>query len=116
MTGPERRREIKARVLAASSGPWYSHGEYVAHDDENVTCGVCPHGYYGAHENSCGVDLVAQAGEVDAKFIAGAREDVPWLLAQLDAISRVMYHQSFEGFDDTEGMVRILRILQDGAK
>ena len=76
--------EIKKRAEAASPGPWDFrsglgwfdvHAHPYLHNSGNVLISV----HNGTPEN-----------KRDADFIAHAREDVPWLLAQLEAAQNVV--------------------------
>lgn len=69
-------QEIRARLEAATPGPWQTWPDGTEESVESVSVGrfVC-------HLNS----NMRQFRD-DAAFIAHARQDVPWLLARLDAL------------------------------
>jgi hypothetical protein len=72
---------IRARVAAATAGPW--HGE---HDEFGcVSQGdygwVCPGPSFPAY------DVDSEQGKADAEFIAHARTDVPLLLAEVERLT-----------------------------
>lgn len=80
---------IRERVEAASAGPWY-------HDPQRdwIYGGIysTPGDHYPP-ELHCGSQIMAvlydelHGTEADGEFLAHAREDIPWLLAELAKIS-----------------------------
>lgn len=100
MTPEQREQEIRARCDRATPGPWGTWPDGTEESVESLSLGrfVC-------HLNSNMRDFRA-----DSAFIAGAREDVPWLLAQLaearreaaslraagDAMARAMAHREHD--------------------
>jgi hypothetical protein len=79
MSGDDRLAEIEARVAAATEGPWTSRvidqRQYVMGPGASVALT----GY--VDDEDVPFDDVA----ADATFIAHARQDVPWLIAQVRA-------------------------------
>lgn len=87
------RDSIRARVAAATEGPWVESGRDVDHD-RFVSEGKNPGSVCGL---GCEVDgppepmLRGQFHKhADAAFIAHARQDIPALLAVADAADRVL--------------------------
>lgn len=77
MTPADRLAAIRARVEAATPGPWEVHKSDVIRVLPDPTTGEPePH-------------LVAQSWPVDASFIAHARTDIPALLAAVEAALRM---------------------------
>ena len=69
--------EIKARAEAATKGPWssdWSEGEVPV--------------FYGQTTKISGTFSVEANTIEDAAFIAAAREDVPWLVDQVESLER----------------------------
>lgn len=70
--------EIRAREEAATPGPWRVENNqqdlnrWVSSDDQTLDINF---GYLG------------NSTQNDARFVAHAREDVPWLLAELDRLT-----------------------------
>lgn len=80
---PERETEIAARAEAATPGPWT-----VALEQCDCRDGLCSHGTYVSSIYSGGV-LRTEFGDFpneDWRFTIHAREDVPALLAELNAV------------------------------
>lgn len=79
MTDEERLREIAARAAAATPGPWESQGDGHAPSNGKTMAWVMVEDTF--------VDVAdmhnGPRAYADAKFIAAAREDVPWLLSVL---------------------------------
>lgn len=76
MTPEEKIEDIRARLAQATEGPWY-----VGRCDQgDATCPVMRDGRVVAE-----VSTWTARGFIDATFIAEARQDIPFLLAQLDA-------------------------------
>jgi hypothetical protein len=93
----ERVDAIRARVEAATPGPWRcsNRGDGSAsvyrHDDDFgdealVDDGLCPH-------------IRGEVRAADGPFIAHAREDIPWLLNQLEALEAQHQQQIAELHD-----------------
>ena len=76
MTIESRLAEIRARVDAATEGPWTA--EY---SGEQGNC-VLPPGYQSTREAVAITRLLS--AQADAEFIAASRPDVPWLLGQVE--------------------------------
>ena len=74
----ERLEEIRARVEAATPGPWYPQPGYVMRSESGVhpeVCLMCGPEHTGVGSS----DAVS-----DGAFIAHAREDIPYLLDRLE--------------------------------
>lgn len=69
----DRLAEIEAREAAATPGPW--HRLDFAHDANDV--------WIGPSFRNVIAQVVPDDASADAAFIAHAREDVPWLLAEV---------------------------------
>lgn len=69
--------DIKARTEKAAPGPWFVDGD-----------GVSVY-YVFFNGDTPDRDRVAEAGGVNAEFIAAARTDVPKLLAALEAVEKL---------------------------
>ncbi|MFE2140250.1 hypothetical protein ACFXA3_00525 [Streptomyces sp. NPDC059456] len=75
----DRLAEIRARAQAATKGPWE-----VEDDRESLTRWVVSEtGFLSAN-----LGYVGNANQDDAKFIAAARDDIPWLLAEIDRLRK----------------------------
>ena len=79
MLDEKRLAEIRARVEAATPGPWEVDDKY---SDKFV---VCELDEYVAVSASADADIGLDGGP-DAEFIAHARRDIPDLLDDLDAL------------------------------
>lgn len=78
MTPAERIAEIRKRCEAATPGPWHQagvHGNGVI-QTSHITRDVWT------------IANTFHAKEVDTPFIAHSREDIPWLLSQLEAVTK----------------------------
>lgn len=79
---------IAARAAAATPGPWVEHGRHVQHD-EWLALGREVDDMSGLGCEVDGPPPPTLRGDyalhADAEFIAHAREDIPYLLAALDA-------------------------------
>lgn len=81
-----RQSEIRARVEAASEGPWKRHTEFV----NDVWTGK--DGRMGSILTSVRHHKLGKMGEFkdlmgeDAEFVAHARQDIPWLLDRLESV------------------------------
>lgn len=75
-TTNERLAEIQARVNAATEGPWRTR-EHDPDDRSDVLTA------WHDPEDARGYWVICEHAGPDAEFIAHAREDVPWLLAEL---------------------------------
>jgi hypothetical protein len=68
-TTEERLQQIKARVAASTPGPWDVDAHYTLLSEEGDWLGD-----------------IASSSDADADFIACSREDVPWLLAEVERL------------------------------
>ena len=88
--------DIKKRLADATAGPWTTHGypetytEVYGPDDLPVVTW----GYDGEQGGVC--------MPADARFIANAREDVEWLVEQVEALTAFMEWLN-EWVDDEDG-------------
>ena len=73
---------IRARLAAATPGPWHAYGNTLAAEVGRCTCS--PH--YGAHERSCGLEDIGQVVERDADLIANAPADMAALIAEVERL------------------------------
>ena len=73
---------IRARLAAATPGPWHAYGNTLAAEVGRCTCS--PH--YGAHERSCGLEDIGQVVESDAELIAHAPADLAALVAEVERL------------------------------
>lgn len=99
MTSQARRAEIAERAEMATEGPWQVDGQHVWVAVGSQECCGNPiqesdDGILVTGEHCCGQPVVnwqqteiAQSGETDALFIAHARDDIPWLLAELTRLT-----------------------------
>lgn len=71
--------EIKARAEAATPGPWRIEDNFQL---ENGCLCLCCHEYAGKNVTTDGPDLHEQ----DATFIAHARADIDWLVAEVERL------------------------------
>lgn len=80
----ERLDAIETRANAATAGPWHAFDPVIGYECGECTCGQGPNAPYG-HEGQCGLDMLGRFDglAVDREFIAAARTEVPWLLAEL---------------------------------
>ena len=83
MTPEQKIEDIRARLAHATKGPW-SVGQCGNGDD---TCPVMQDGKVIAE-----VSTWTARGYIDATFIAEARQDIPFLLAELDA-AKALYNE-----------------------
>ncbi|MCY8915631.1 hypothetical protein MOE20_06735 [Bacillus atrophaeus] len=64
--------EIRQRADAATEGPWHyvitTEGAYILDQDSDLISGECER-------------------EQDARFIAHARQDIPWLISEIDRLN-----------------------------
>ena len=105
MTDTEKRiAEIKKRVTEAAPGPWRIYEEFDAYDSGSEPPFCIARGMQGADGKGLnkGEDIEC-FDRVDAEFMAHAREDVPFLLAQLAA--------EREKREKAEAEVKRLRVL-----
>lgn len=77
--------DIRERVQAATEGPWVA----VAGEGPNDWPIVCPDGSALGEYLCASPDDGVRGGhsEADAEFIAAARADVPWLLAEVERLT-----------------------------
>ena len=73
---------IRARLAAATPGPWHTYGNTLAAELGRCTCS--PH--YGAHEAHCGLEEIGQVMESDAELIAATPADLAALLAEVERL------------------------------
>lgn len=85
----DRIREIKERLRATTPGVWrvvIPDGDYFGADDPTVETDA---GQYIAQTTYDGLSFSARdTAGADAEFIAHAKEDVAWLLEQLEIFLR----------------------------
>lgn len=95
MTDEVRLREIEERANAATEGPWLDydnvHGAHIvrttdAHGGLNVAAVDLAHAVESFHERNA-----------NTAFIAHAREDIPWLLAEVAALQERLRSESKDG-------------------
>ena len=99
MTIDTRLAEIRARVEAATEGPWEAFGTTVGAFTGPGDCGGCSGLLSPEHEPSCYWSEIAGASEPDAEFIAASRTDLPALLAAVEAVMAL--HQP-NPYDESE--------------
>lgn len=83
----ERLSAIKERCENATKGPWYAdigNWQVESHCDDYYRAGVCTFSYSSRHDPNIPDSPVSEI--YDGEFIAHAREDIPWLLEQLDSL------------------------------
>lgn len=84
--------EIRTREKAATKGPWYTELVTITSTQLQATnvCALADSHWPSGGRNLAGIghwrDRVDP--EADADFIAHAREDIPWLLEQLEQAGR----------------------------
>jgi hypothetical protein len=80
MSLADRIREIKDRVEKATEGPWF-YREHTLDDDTAPT----------VETESSGIAMQVDRGtKADFLFLAKAREDIPFLLSELDKYQRAL--------------------------
>ena len=82
--------EIKARAEAATPGPWGRH-DFGRPGDEEPTSIIVHAGAFDWRAINDGDYVAAMPAwerpcDDDALFIAHAREDIPWLLAEIERL------------------------------
>ena len=83
--------EIKARAAAATEGPWVNDSTEIGRPfpgTDTIDVWVAE----SCHPNGDGID-----GEADAEFIAHARQDIPALLAAVEAVLELHEEVGNEG-------------------
>lgn len=92
-----RLEEIEARAEAATPPPWNGESDGVQYADPNVKLGWLPDKLYHGYE--------AEMEMADVEFISHAREDVPFLLAQVRVLRGALMESSeaLHRSHDTEG-------------
>lgn len=79
-------KEIEKRCNKATEGPWISFVE--------------------GRDHTCGSDFIRTAGNDieligasvdDQDFIANARQDIPWLIEQINNLKRILKKLGYEG-------------------
>ncbi len=81
-TAEDRIAEIRARLDAATEGPWIHEPSEVLHGTEDVRL------HYVSDQAAIADDdppMCSFYSRADAEFVAHAREDVPFLLSELEA-------------------------------
>lgn len=78
-TFAERITQVQARVAAATAGPWHPSIEG-KHHESGSSCILQPTG---------GIDLDG-ASDGDIEFMAHARQDIPYLLTELERLQEVI--------------------------
>ncbi len=111
-------KDIEARAEAATKGDWFWNGYdaiWVGKDDDSERIASVSHLEYDAegdevpsHGDAIFGPRKAEAG-ANADFIAHAREDISWLLAQLEAMRE--WGQQYGGWTPEEHD-EFLRILE----
>lgn len=84
----ERLAEIEARVNAATDGPWRVRGRDERHGPPHVVAGTPS--ALRATVADYKTNVADYTFQTDAEFIAHAREDIPWLLAQLASVREAL--------------------------
>lgn len=79
----ERLTEIRERVETATEGPWHTTPLYESGDGSTRAHEDDDHGIAGPEHDNPSIAQMLWAH--DAAFVAHAREDVPWLIDQLQA-------------------------------
>jgi hypothetical protein len=92
VTAPKRMAAIAERVAKATRGPWS-----VNQHEDSYTCDVLD---AGSHEVALLEANYDEQDVYDAAFIAAAREDVPWLLEQLQT-ARALLADAVEHMHET---------------
>ena len=83
----DRLEEIKARADAATEGPWHAWDRGIGwevHKGEGCAPGRRP------PCDDLNGEFRGTFTQPDAKFIAAAREDVPWLVSEIERLTRVI--------------------------
>ena len=105
---------IRARLAAATPGPWHAYGNTLAAETGGCTCS--PH--YGAHEAHCGLEEIGQVVESDADLIAHAPADLAALLAEVERLRRTEAQIKAEALREASGKLagteRISQRYADG--
>jgi hypothetical protein len=76
--------EIKARCEVARSGPWQAYIEDRDHSSGSSFIMIGAGANRGEDLYLTGDDMAVSAADYD--FIAHARQDIPWLLAEIDRL------------------------------
>jgi hypothetical protein len=106
---PEELAAIKARVVAASDGPWKAIPD-PAYGDHGYLLAV------GPVWPLSGGTLDLKVGDDDATFIVHAREDVPALVAEVERLREALRTIGEDVLSDTDDwMIRHIGDLVDGA-
>ena len=85
----DRLDDIRARVAKASDGPWENDG-----DSEDNRGGLINKDYSLTVGDGC-MAACAKMSFADAEFAAHAREDIPWLIAEVKRL-RMALEKAFE--------------------
>ena len=90
---------IRARVDAATEGPWRAYGTVIDAVTGTGDCKGCSGLDWPAHEPSCYHSEVAGSLPQNAEFIAHSRTDLPALLDSLEAILDTHVEREWRPFD-----------------
>jgi hypothetical protein len=88
----ERLEQIRVRAEKSTPEPWHAHGKphpeavRLRKEAAGVSSAECLI-YLSSRDYVCLPETFARQ-QADAEFIAHARQDVPWLLGQIDALLR----------------------------
>lgn len=82
MTTDERLREIRERLANVEPGPWELNHSSGAGDD-HLAAVACSRGEIVPHQGLQSAEHLATLA-----FIAHAREDIPWLLEEVERLQR----------------------------
>lgn len=83
MIDEKRLAEIREREAKATKGPWLWDGDVTSYDEENDAPWLVSEG-----EKQILTGGIKATSKADVDFIAHARTDIPFLLAQLEAARR----------------------------
>lgn len=117
--GPLDLTDIRARLTAATSGPWVR-----GHDELTVTAGTWPIAIVGVSHNDITVDYeddavffdhVSSSADVDLDLIAHAPEDIKNLLNEVDRLNDALREisQRLEEVGPEEFVEKVQIILED---
>ncbi len=132
MTRSERLEEIRRREEAATPGPWESKCRSVGNEENDPAWPETDFLQFHVHGTDGSEDEVAGPKEVtwgrgdfygrDADFIAHTREDIPWLLAEVERLEGVaneasnIIHGEFCGQEKCNGVCKQISKKLDGEK
>lgn len=117
--GPLDLTDIRARLTAATSGPWVR-----GHDELTVTAGTWPIAIVGVSHNDITVDYeddavffdhVSSSADADLDLIAHAPEDIKNLLNEVDRLNDALREisQRLEEVGPEEFVEKVQIILED---